>query len=311
MVYRNTNSGSNGTAITGWITGTTYTDATALNGQFYYYSIKAAQSSSGLNSTGFSSIDDGWRSCFTADFDYTGTCSGQPTAFTNSSSALTSAYYLWDINNDGVNDFSGDNFTYTYPSAATYTAVLTVTDSSLCTSTKQKTIVIQSFPAINLPDTTTLFANQSTVLNAGSGFTSYLWSTGETTSSITVDSTGYGVGCTHFYVQVTNSNGCSTIDTALVIWSSITDISETSNEFALNIYPNPTNDILNVSVTGDAENTVISMFNYNGQMVYNENIGDITGSYLKTINTKNLPSGIYFLRFVSNDMVKVNKVIVY
>ncbi|NTW31817.1 MAG: T9SS type A sorting domain-containing protein [Bacteroidetes bacterium] len=311
MIYRSINGGNNGSAITGWINGTTYTDATALNGQFYYYSLKAAQNASGLNSTGFSNMDDGWRSCFTADFDFTGTCSGQPTIFTDNSAAHTYAHYLWDINNDGINEYSGDNFNHIYTSAATYTVVLTVTDSSLCTSTKQKSVVIKSFPSINLPESTTLQANQPLTLNAGNGFSSYLWSTGETTSSITVNSALYGLGCTPFYVQVTNSNGCTAIDTALITWTSITGIPQISNDFVLNIYPNPTNDKTNISVSGNAENTTIAMFNYNGQMVYNESIGNIIGSYFKTINTKELPSGIYFLRFVSNDIVKVNKVIIY
>ncbi len=311
MVYRSSNAGSNGTAISGWITTLTYTDATAANGEFYFYSVKAAQNISGLNATDYSIKDDGWRSCFTADFSYSGTCTGQPTSFNDNSSAHSNVFYLWDINNDGVIDYKGNDIQHTFSTVGNYTVKLTVTDSLLCSSTKQYVVAIKAFPIVALPNDTTLCANQSLTMNAGSGFGSYLWSTGATTAIISVDSIGHGLGCTPFYVQVANTNGCSTIAQILVSWIVCADVEENSNDLSFNLYPNPAHDILNVSIKGNSEKASISIFSNNLQLIYQENIGNINGEYLKTIDLKQMKSGIYFMRFVSNDVVKVAKIIVY
>jgi len=311
-VYRSSISGNNGTAITGWITATTYTDNTANGGDFYYYSVKAAQSVSGLNESGFSAIDDGYRSCFTADFTSSGTCLGQPTLFTDMSSVHTNAFYLWDIDNNGTIDYSGNNISHTFTSAGSKTVKLTVTDSSLCTNNIIKNITILAFPTVNLPIDTAICANQSVTLNAGSGFSSYLWSTGATTPTETIDSTGYGLGAAPIYVSVTNSNGCSKIDTTIITWNICTEITtEQLKDFAVNIYPNPTNSLLNISIEGNINDLTIDLYNLNGQIVFSDKVSEIYGHHTTVLDTKQFKQGIYFLRCVSENRVDVKKVIVY
>ncbi len=61
-IYRNTSNYSNGAeALSNWQSSTTYDDNSASPGQTYYYWVKAATSSSGANSSDFSSYDTGWR----------------------------------------------------------------------------------------------------------------------------------------------------------------------------------------------------------------------------------------------------------
>ena len=312
MLYRSDNSGDYGTALTGWITALNYVDNTALNGVFYYYTVKAAQNASGLNATAFSNTDDGWRPCFTANFTTSGVCLGQPTTFTDMSSVHTNAYFLWDIDNNGTIDYTGSTCSHTYTTTGAKTITLTVTDSSLCTNTFQKTINILAFPSVNLLSDTSLCASQSVTLNAGSGFSSYLWSTGATASSVTVDSTGFGLGKSSVYVSVTNANGCSAIDTTVITWNICTEISAKQlKDFAVNIYPNPTNSLLNVAIEGNISEMKVDLFNFNGQSLYNQVISEIDGHYNFTIDTKQFKSGIYFLRCISDNRVEVKKVIIY
>ncbi len=62
QLYRNTtNTTSGASALSGWQTGTTYDDTSAVSGQTYYYWVKAAISSTGTRSSDFSAADSGWR----------------------------------------------------------------------------------------------------------------------------------------------------------------------------------------------------------------------------------------------------------
>lgn len=79
-----------------------------------------------------------------------------------------------------------------------------VTDGNGCTASDTVSIVIHPLPTVNL-GTDTAICGGSLDLKAGN-FNQYLWSTGSTSSSITVDKTGT------YTVVATNQNGCSATD---------------------------------------------------------------------------------------------------
>ncbi|MBI5220196.1 MAG: gliding motility-associated C-terminal domain-containing protein [Bacteroidia bacterium] len=70
-------------------------------------------------------------------------------------------------------------------------------------------LIFQSI-LINLGQDTAICPGNSISLDAGSGFITYQWSTGETTPSITADTSGI------FSVTVTNDVGCIGIDTIII-----------------------------------------------------------------------------------------------
>jgi Secretion system C-terminal sorting domain/PKD domain len=66
-------------------------------------------------------------------------------------------------------------------------------------------------PTVNVSDTVS--CSSAVLLDAGSGFSNYVWSTGDTTSTSTATSSG------SYAVTVTDSNNCSTTDSVLVTLS--------------------------------------------------------------------------------------------
>ena len=91
--------------------------------------------------------------------------------------------------------------TITVNSTGTYT--VTVTDGNSCTGSKSISITAFPNPTPVISGSLSFCGGTSTILNAGSGYSSYLWSTGATTQTITVNSIAT------YTVSVTNSFGCS------------------------------------------------------------------------------------------------------
>ncbi len=94
----------------------------------------------------------------------------------------------------------------------TTTYTVAVSNSFNCSVSDSVVVTVNPKPVVNLGADITLCASESTTLDAGAGFT-YMWNTTETTQTITVDSTGTGIGTSSFYVEITDTNTCSSSDT--------------------------------------------------------------------------------------------------
>jgi gliding motility-associated-like protein len=81
----------------------------------------------------------------------------------------------------------------------------------------QVTVLVTSAATVSLPSDTTICSNQGVTLNALSGSSSYLWSTGATTPQITVSLPG-------IYVVSVNNGACIVRDTCVVDTIGVTDL---------------------------------------------------------------------------------------
>jgi hypothetical protein len=87
---------------------------------------------------------------------------------------------------------------------------VTVTDNNNCSGSASITVTEASNLSPVISGNTAFCAGSSTTLDVGSGFSTYLWNTGATTQTITVNSAGT------YSVTVTDAGGCSG-DTQVVV----------------------------------------------------------------------------------------------
>ena len=95
---------------------------------------------------------------------------------------------------------------------------VTGTDSNGCSNNDSVSVTEHALPTVAISGTLSFCAGANTTLTA-SGASTYLWSTGETTASITVSAGG------SYSVTGTDSNGCSALDSASVTEYSLPTVS--------------------------------------------------------------------------------------
>ena len=146
---------------------------------------------------------------------------------------------------------------------------------------------------------------QSIILDAGTGYLSYYWSTFDTTQSISVSDPDY------YWVEVIDSIGCYGTDTILVYGTNSISNTWLSN---IKVYPNPVKDELVVefrTTRGDKRSSsapAISLWNSLGQKVTTNHAIQSRGN-LQVIDTSVLPNGIYLLLIQQGNEKLVVKVV--
>ncbi|HRW70617.1 T9SS type A sorting domain-containing protein, partial [Lentimicrobium sp.] len=76
-------------------------------------------------------------------------------------------------------------------------------------------------------------------------------------------------------------------------------------EKSVSIYPNPSNSVVNIDVTGNISQVVV--YNYVGQVVYENNVN---GAQTLQLNVRNYESGAYLVKFITWDGESFTKKVV-
>jgi len=93
--------------------------------------------------------------------------------------------------------------------------IVNVIDVNGCANSDSIGIVVNPLPIVHLGNDTSICTGQTLQLNAQNSGSSFIWNTGDTTSSIIVDTAGM------YAVTVTNMNNCSNSDTLLLSINSL------------------------------------------------------------------------------------------
>jgi hypothetical protein len=140
-------------------------------------------------------------------------------------------------------------------------------------------------------------------LDADTGYTTYLWSTGETTQTIQVSTFDT------YWVTVTGgTNGCSYTDSISI--TSTVGIGNTISRDEFSFYPNPASDKLilrgHEQIFADARITISDLQGREAKGI--SKIKTSAGEFLMDIST--LTNGIYFIKISSGERMRVEKFIV-
>ncbi|MGL5892398.1 MAG: T9SS type A sorting domain-containing protein, partial [Bacteroidia bacterium] len=183
-----------------------------------------------------------------------------------------------------------DGVPFTPATSGSY--VVTGTDVNGCSASDTVQLVVNANPVVNLgADITQVMP--PVVLDAGAGYSSYLWSTSATTQTISVSTFG------NFWVLVTDANGCTASDTILVTFT--VGVSEALGNGSFSLYPNPSAGLLSLNLSNlVADDVVMNVADMNGRIVFSERIGSVNGTFSRAYDLSHLSAGSYVITLTAS-----------
>ncbi|MEI6683931.1 MAG: phospholipase D-like domain-containing protein [Bacteroidota bacterium] len=166
-----------------------------------------------------------------------------------------------------------------------------------------KAISLNNVPILDLGNDQSVYGGDTVTLDAGT-FNTYVWSTGEMTQIIQVDSSGVGYGTKKIYCRVTTINPVGTqSDTVRITFKPRTGIKD-QNSFVsrFNLSPNPSTGNFTISFTAKRTEPVsFELMAFDGRVVWRSETTTTTGVNALRVENLQVPSGIYLVRMKTRD----------
>ena len=189
--------------------------------------------------------------------------------------------------------------------AGVYSVTVTV---GTCTTVSTNSVTVLVNPTLSeFTSSSLICSGQTATLSTSGTATSYTWSTGATTSSISVSptvTTTYTITAT--ITDTLSSTNCYTTTTVTQSVSPCAGVE--NNEDAIyncSVFPNPSSGNITVTLQKTTDNTFIEIYNAIGKLVYQKKID----STEILINEK-FPSGTYLLKIIEGNSVLGRKKII-
>lgn len=190
------------------------------------------------------------------------------------------------------------NRTLTIDTAGIYK--VTVISAFACKASDSIKVSVLQSPQVNLGNDRVL--NPDLILNetidAGAGFSTYLWSNLDTNRSIQVTQSGT------YFVEVSLTNGCKDFDTIIIRQWDKTDLKEILMG-SINIYPNPADDIINFTSNTELIRD-LNIYDTKGQLLYKSELSSLD----LIVDVSSWADGLYFASFTVNGKLYTVKLIV-
>lgn len=243
-------------------------------------------------------------------------CHGDLQTEYSTSGSVGSMFYNWMIEPEDAATLEGVGYdvTVTWHEDFTGMAELRVHGINPCGEGEMSEplqIMVNPLPEVDLGEDLEVCAHEFVILDAGNPGATYLWSTGETTQTIQVDSTGVGIGALEVWVEVTDVNQCSETAEITIEFKDCTSIITVDGEVSLEIYPNPNRGVFNVQVsTFNRKPVDLVIVNILGEEVYKLNGLIVDRSKSLDIDLNHLNDGVYFLNLRGDGLNSVKKIVI-
>ncbi len=230
--------------------------------------------------------------------------------------AVGASSYIWTLSPMEAGAISGTAMTATVEWNEDFmgTAMLMVEGMNNCGAGEMSDaleVIVHELPEVDLGPDMTICANTSIILDAGNPGATYIWSTGETTQTIEVDTTGVGIGTVTIMVEVIDPFTCSNTDELTVQFDDCTGISDIEEQWSVQVYPNPTNGIFNIDMKTLSNSPVnLLMYDAYGKEVYRSDNVSIQGYKSLSIDLNNISEGIYLLNIRGNGINMIRKIMI-
>ncbi|MEA3495659.1 MAG: T9SS type A sorting domain-containing protein [Bacteroidota bacterium] len=207
--------------------------------------------------------------------------------------------------------FSGNGITGNafYPKQATIgknTITYEFTATNGCSDIDTQHTTVNPTPNPDLGKDTAICGKSTIQLDAGSGFSDYLWNDNSKKQTLTVDSSGIGYGVKEVWVKV-NKLGCTGYDTIFITFEDCSGIDESIENLEVKIYPNPAKENIFVSISKQQTRIHLQLINPQGKNILEEDFEAYNEKNIKEIDVSKLAKGIYFIKISSDNSVVLKK----
>jgi hypothetical protein len=158
-------------------------------------------------------------------------------------------------------------------------------------------LYVHNIPILNLAEDTTMLLSQTIILDAGPGLSNYVWSTGDTTQTITIIGNVIGTGTHQYTCTVTDAYGCKNSDSVTVNVIDDSGMGSYQNNTGMNIWPNPGKGLINIDLRKNlSANIRIEVSAPDGRLICNYEYKASLGSGKMIVDMCGQPAGIYYIR---------------
>jgi hypothetical protein len=211
--------------------------------------------------------------------------------------------WTWYEDNCGGNAFATGLSQFIYP---TQSMNIYIRGEGGCVSTGNCNSVfleVLPSPLISLGNDTTFCYGDFLFLQADSSYTSYLWSTGDTTHSIHLQAINFPLGINAISLAVTDTSGCMGMDEILLDVTICNGSKKLKPGVDSFVFPNPAQQMIQINHSTGGKNQTWNIYGVEGNLIQ---------SFYKTNQNNNysqfdismLSNGMYFIKNENGDMLR-------